>query len=271
MALLLFLSLNTWLIIPRSEPNSIENQVQRFEFVHPSIVQKTDPFILNAPNQWLYNLSNIDKENHKDSKTICTANNLMLNISYLATPWFGGVEYVRYRTCILEERGLLKANSNSQLIRGGVGKYGNLEVDTTFQFDFNKSVCGHSFEDAPKVIYLTRSQWYPMRQAIRHTYGMSNKDHKVVLFVSEAKSRVPEEDLVTIKYSPDEKNYPEDVYRALAMISWVYKYCSHVRFVALMEETTFVNIKQVDKLACQEINAANRYGVSHKILRYYFL
>ena len=84
----------------------------------------------------------------------------------------------------------------------------------------------------------------------------SKNGHKMVFFVDKAESE--EEDVIRIRHSVDQKNYPDMVYRVLAMISWAYKYCGHARFVALTEDTTFINTRRVEMLANKEMFTANR-------------
>ena len=82
----------------------------------------------------------------------------------------------------------------------------------------------------------------------------------MVFFVDKAESA--EDDVIRIRQSVDQNNYPDVVYRVLAMISWAYKHCGHSRFVALTTDKTFINTRRVEMLANKEMFTANRYFLS---------
>ena len=69
----------------------------------------------------------------------------------------------------------VRSSHCSHLIRGSVGKYGNLEVETSFEYDLNcPQICGQSQADAPKVVYLVRSRSRGWRQVIRQVWSLTH-------------------------------------------------------------------------------------------------
>ena len=121
----------------------------------------------------------------------------------------------------------VRSSSCSHLIRGSVGKYGNLEVETSFEYDLNcPQICGQSQADAPKVVYLARSRSREWRQVIRQTWGR-HKNHQPVFFVDDPKEIGQDEPQDFVKIS--EGSSQSEIQRRLAMANWAYNHCNQAR------------------------------------------
>ena len=228
-----------------------------FPYRNPSDILNNE-FVEAATNPWEDGFSGKTKDTRGYLSSINKCNfRQYTNASHVQDGSFAR-EYINFKSCIMSQDPVArKSMSNSDLIQGSTGKFGDLNVQTAFKYKSNPASCSPLKEDAPKVVYLVKSSDPELRRTVRRTWGSESKlDHKIVFFVQN--EAVFEDDVVSV--GGDDSAFSEIRFN-LAMLNWMNEHCSMARLVAVTSETTYVNKDRVELLAIKEMFASNRlYG-----------